>query len=108
MTDLDPEIWNNPTLGAAAKNPRLDVIEAQEIEDRAAKIEGREPLEVVAENDYPGWTPPVDERTGTTPSNFNVLQYVEEPVGESVEEPVVSESVEEPVAEETPLWGGTE
>lgn len=46
MSDLDPEIWNNPTLGEAANLERLDVRTAQDAENRAAKLEGREPLEV--------------------------------------------------------------
>lgn len=78
MTDLDPEIWNNPTLGAAANNERLDRLEKQQLEDRNAKLEDREPREVIVENNYPGWTPPVDERTGTVPSNFQVVRFADE------------------------------
>lgn len=44
MTDLDPKIWENPTLGAAAAGPFLDEVEAQKAEDLNARREGREPL----------------------------------------------------------------
>lgn len=57
MSELNPEIWNNPTLGAAANNERLDRIEKQYLEDRNAKLEDREPREVKVDNDYPGWEP---------------------------------------------------
>lgn len=78
MTDLDPEIWDNPTLGAAANNKRLDVEEKQEWENRNAKLEDREPREVVVDNNYPGWTPDVQERTGTVPSNAAVVHFADE------------------------------
>ena len=58
MVDLDPEIWNNKTLGAAANGVFLDVLEAQAAEDRAAKIEGRPAETAYRENRYPGF---VDE-----------------------------------------------
>jgi hypothetical protein len=78
MTDLNPEIWNNPTLGKAAHNERLDRLEKQQHEDRAARLENREPREVVVENDYPDWTPQVQERTGTVPSNAVVVHFADE------------------------------
>lgn len=78
MTDLDPEIWNNPTLGAAAPNENLDRLTKQQIENRAAHFEDREPREVVVDNVYPGWTPPVAERTGTVPSNFQTVHFADE------------------------------
>lgn len=78
MTDLDPEIWNNPTLGAAAQNVRLDQLEKQQWEDRNAKIEGREPREIVVENNYPGWIAPTSERTGTVPSNYDPVHFADE------------------------------
>jgi hypothetical protein len=43
MTDLDPEIWKNKTLGAANNLPFLDEVSAQIIENRNAKAEDREP-----------------------------------------------------------------
>ncbi|GHF92053.1 hypothetical protein [Streptomyces griseosporeus] len=78
MTDLDPAIWDNPTLGAAAHNERLDRLELQQHEDRAARLEDREPREVVVDNTYPGWTPEVQERTGTVPSNYRTVHYADE------------------------------
>jgi len=78
MTDLDPEIWNNPTLGAAAPNENLDRLTAQQIEDRAAKFEKREAREIVVENNYPGYQPEVSERTGTVPSNYQTVHFADE------------------------------
>lgn len=78
MTDLDPAIWENPTLGEAAHNERLDRLEKQQHEDRAARLEGREPREVVVDNTYPDWTPEVNERTGTVPSNYQTVHFADE------------------------------
>jgi hypothetical protein len=75
MTDLDPTIWDNKTLGAAAQNPRLDVIQKQDLENRNAKIEGREPREVVVENNYPGWQP---DQNVPVPSNAQVVHFADE------------------------------
>lgn len=78
MTDLDPEIWENRTLGAAAQNENLTRLEKQQHEDRQARVEGREPREVVIDNTYPGWTPEVQERTGTVPSNYQSVHFADE------------------------------
>lgn len=78
MTDLDPEIFDNPTLGAAAPNENLDRLTAQQIEDRAAKFENREPREIIIENTYPGYKPEVSERTGTIPSNYQTVHFADE------------------------------
>jgi hypothetical protein len=78
MTDLDPAIWENPTLGKAANNERLDRLEKQQHEDRQARLENREPREVVVDNDYPDWTQDVQERTGTVPSNAVVVHFADE------------------------------
>lgn len=75
MPDLDPEIWNNKTLGAAANNDRLDVKEKQELENRNARLEGREPREVVVDNDYPGWAPNLNEPVA---SNAAVVHFADE------------------------------
>lgn len=48
-----PELVANPTLGEATATPFLDQVEAQRIEDFNARIEGREPLTVLAEGRYP-------------------------------------------------------
>lgn len=78
MTDLNPEIWDNPTLGAAAQNENLDRVEKQQQEDRSAKIEGREPREVVVDNTYPGWKPEVSAKTDTVPSNYQTVHFADE------------------------------
>lgn len=101
MTDLNPEIWDNPTLGAAAQNENLDRLTKQAIEDRSARIEGREPREVVHDNNHPGYTPPVAERTGTTPSNFQTVHFADE---QQSDVPVDSTEYSEtagPLADET-------
>jgi hypothetical protein len=41
MVDVDPRIWDNPTLGEAVNLPFLDELEAQQMEDYAARVEGR-------------------------------------------------------------------
>ncbi len=63
MTDLDPAIWENKTLGSASKLPFLDEIEAQELENRSAKAEGREPLVAIREDNYPAYA-----ESGSIPS----------------------------------------
>lgn len=78
MVDVNPEIWNNETLGDAAHNERLDRLEKQQHEDRSAKLEGREPREVVVENTYPGWAPETNPRTGTVSSNFTPVHFADE------------------------------
>lgn len=55
MVDVNPEIWSNPTLGAAANGVFLDVMEAQIAENRAAEIEGRPAQIIKRDNRYPGF-----------------------------------------------------
>lgn len=56
MTDPDFEkLWANPTLGAAANGVFLDVLEAQQSENRAAEIEGRPARNVKRDQRFPGW-----------------------------------------------------
>lgn len=43
MTDLDPKIWDNPTLGSASTLPYLDEVEAEITENHLAKVEKRRP-----------------------------------------------------------------
>lgn len=57
MTDLDPEIWKNKTLGAATNGVFLDVVEKQQAENRSAAIEGRPARIVKREDRYPGFVP---------------------------------------------------
>lgn len=107
MTDLDPEIWNNPTLGKASNNTRLDVVEKQELENRNAKLEGRKPREVIVDNDYPGWD---FDRNSSIPSTAPVVHFADEqpndvpttgetePDEENTEtEPVVTEPDNDPL-----------
>ena len=53
MTDLDPKIWENPTLGEAGAGPFLPEIELQQAEDRNARLDGREPKIVEYVHRYP-------------------------------------------------------
>lgn len=78
MTDLDPKIWENKTLGDAANNENLERLEKQQHEDRAARVEGREAREVIVERTYPDWSPEVQERTGTVPSNYQSVHFADE------------------------------
>lgn len=98
MTDLNPEIWDNETLGAAAQNENLERLTRQQLEDRAAKIEGRDPREIVVDNTHPGWTPKVQERTGTVPSNYQTVHFADE---QQVDIPVDSGPVEKTAASVT-------
>lgn len=73
MVDLDPRIWDNPTLGAAVNLPFLDELEAQQTEDYAARVEGRAPRKVVHYPRHPEFM--IGELT--VPSNITQLQYVD-------------------------------
>lgn len=53
MTDLDPKIWENPTLGEVGAGPFLPEIELQQAEDRNARLDGREPNIVEYVHRYP-------------------------------------------------------
>jgi hypothetical protein len=46
VTDLNPEIFNNPNLGDNNHLPTLDAVEMQKIENLQAKTEGRIPRQV--------------------------------------------------------------
>lgn len=73
MTDLNPAIWKNKTLGAAAPNVSLEELELQKTEDRNARYEGREPRIAVREVNYPVMTP-----SGSVPSSVsNVIKLVD-------------------------------
>ena len=57
-TQMEPDfekLWANPTLGAAANGVFLDVLEAQQAENRAAEIEGRPARNVKRDQRFPGW-----------------------------------------------------
>lgn len=57
MTDLDPSIWENKTLGAATATPFLDEVEAQRTEDFNARKGGYEPRVAVRVNRHPQLAP---------------------------------------------------
>lgn len=74
LTDTHPELFNNPTLGAATTNAFLDEVEAQNKEDRSARIAGRDPRTIVAVNRYPHYMP-----SGSVPSNVqDQVVYLDE------------------------------
>jgi hypothetical protein len=94
MSDLDPKIWENPTLGSATNTPFLDVLEAQELENRRAAAEGREPMVAEREIVYPDYI-----ASGSVPSDIQPIKLV--PVDEN-NPPEVGE-ITPPVAEESPV-----
>lgn len=71
MVDLNPEIWDNPTLGAAANNRSLTEVEAQLKENDSARKEGRDPLIAVNEEKYPQFAP-----SGSVPSDVNPVELI--------------------------------
>lgn len=70
MTDLDPEIWKNKTLGEAGSGPFLPEVERQAMEDRNAKVEGREPAVIEYVHRYPTMPP-----AHTIPSQVDEFRY---------------------------------
>jgi hypothetical protein len=80
MTDLDPAIWQNKTLGEVGAGPFLDEVEAQAKEDHVARQEGREPRIAVHVQRYPQLPP-----SGSVESNIETLQWQESEA--PVEEP---------------------
>lgn len=52
MVDLDPSIWENPTLGSAVNLPFLDEVSLQTIENSDARREGREPRDMQHRSRY--------------------------------------------------------
>ena len=76
MVDVNPDIFNNPTLGQAANGQFLDMVEAEMNEKRDAEIEGREPRELRRRENYPGYVKP------KTLSSFDTgITTVESPMG---------------------------
>lgn len=66
LSQTNPELFENPTLGEATTAPFLDQVEAQKREDFNARHAGREPRTVVALNRIPGKFKP----SGSVPSNY--------------------------------------
>lgn len=53
LSQTNPELYENKTLGGACTSPFLDQVEKQNKEDFNARQEGREPRTVVALNRHP-------------------------------------------------------
>lgn len=71
MTDVDPKIWENHTLGAAGAGPFLDEVEAQAKEDLNARRDGREPRIAYHVDRYPKFM------DLNVPSNVTTLEMLE-------------------------------
>lgn len=70
---MDPDfdkLWSNPTLGAAANGIFLDVLEAQNSENRAAEVEGRPARNVKRDQRFPGW-----EQHKVIPSDYSDVSF---------------------------------
>lgn len=82
MTDVDPKIWENPTLGSVGAGPFLPEVEKQSIEDYNARKEGREANTVEYVHRYPALT-----ESRTVPSTVNDF-VVTDPNGEVIKEQI--------------------
>lgn len=91
MTDVDPKIWENPTLGAVGAGPFLDEVEAQSKEDYNARREGREPRVAYHVDRYPKYA------ELNVPSGVSTYEMLEP--GTSVDEVVVEDNL--PVEEDS-------
>lgn len=92
LSQTNPELFDNETLGEATTTPFLDQVEAQKVEDFNARYEGREPRNVVAIGRIPGKFKP----SGSVPSDYSdEIAFADE-----YETPVD----ETPVDEETPTY----
>lgn len=89
MTDVDPKIWENPTLGAVGAGPFLDEVEAQAREDYNARREGREPLIAYHRDRYPKYA---ELNVSSTVSTYTMLRPEEVPVEGEVIIPPVEDS----------------
>lgn len=104
MVDVNPEIWSNPTLGAAANGKFLDVVEAQRNENKRATIEGRKPLKVTRINDHPNATVELELPSRDTGIRMGDGDVVESPVGVP-QRPNPPAEVEVPEEESSPPEG---
>ena len=93
LSQTNPELFENKTLGTATTAPFLDQVEAQQREDFNARYDGREPRNVVALNRIPGKFKP----SGSVASSHKDEIAFEDDL--PVEEQEVT-----PVDEETPSW----
>lgn len=95
LSETNPELFENPTLGEATTTPFLDQIEAQQKEDFNARHEGREPRTVVALNRIPGKFTP----SGSVPSDYSEEIAFEGETESTEEELPVDEEDTSPVDE---------
>lgn len=65
LSKTNPELFENPTLGEASPTVFLDEQEIQNIEDKAARFEKREPSVARREVRYPTFMP-----SGSVPSSI--------------------------------------
>jgi hypothetical protein len=72
MTDLDPEIWKNDTLGEVGAQPFLDEVEAQALEDANARRENRKPRIAVHTPRHPKFMD-----ANTAPSDIRQIHFVD-------------------------------
>lgn len=80
LSQTNPELFDNETLGEATTTPFLDQVEAQKVEDFNARHEGRDPRTVVAVNRIPGKFKP----SGSVPSDYtDEVAFAEASVDES-------------------------
>lgn len=95
MTDVDPKIWENQTLGSVGAGPFLDEVEAQAKEDYNARREGREPRVAFHPERYPKY-PELN-----VPSYVSTLEML--PPGSDVDNPPVTEDKVEVIGEDSPV-----
>jgi hypothetical protein len=74
LASTNPELFTNPTLGAATTSPFLDQVTEQAKEDFNARVAKRQPRTVIAEDRYPKFM-----KADTVPSNIQPkLSYVDD------------------------------
>lgn len=86
LSQTNPELFTNKTLGEATTSPFLDQVEAQKKEDFNARKDNSEPRTVVAEERYPKYMP-----SGSVPSDIQPkLSYIEPSDPDGIPEDVFS------------------
>ena len=74
MVDVDPELWKNKTLGAAANGPFLDEETQQALENANAAREGRTPRQLDKAKRWPLIDPSAEPNP---PSGGHPLTFME-------------------------------
>lgn len=96
MTDVDPKIWDNPTLGSVGAGPFLDEVEQQALENLRAQQAGVEPRIAVHFPRHPMYAPE------STPSDIHNVEFIDPPSREKIEfEPTPVDIPEIPVDEDS-------